>query len=626
MKIYKTSDICLAILLLSTGLITYIIYANFFSSGWTFDDIRLLQGLGEVNSIDSAIHYVKAEKNISPFDRPLAMASFLVNVNDWPDNISGFRHINALIHVVNGLLLSLFSLRLAQVIPQLRSNASGFAVTLTMLWMLHPFLASTSYHIIQRMVLLAATLSLSGGIFYLYGRSLLEKWPGKAYLWMTCGVVVAGGIGTLAKETAALTPLLIAVIEYTLLSRYAPIKGRYLGVWRIVFFGLPALALALYAVHYVWFDIGTAFSFRSFTFGERLFSESLVLLKYLRQILMPETSLMGPFQDDISFVRGIELITISSSLLWGGLVSAAIYKRKKMPIFSFMVLFFITGHLLESTIFPLELYFEHRNYLPSLGVLGGIVGIIWVVRPLWPKALLVVYIGLMGLLLWQTTTLWGDEYESSHRWVRAHPTSFRAVLNLVSFYQRTGQAEVAAEVLYEGYRRMPMDGWLAVTILSSQCFRSGQDKFIQSIDDVISKAPNLNFNYDTAEVLHGIIDMHTQGKCKGFNATQLIDFTDGLISNPKYGGKVQKSTLLFAKARALDTIGEYKLAFKYKTEAFRTFPMLAVAKVIYDSYLKIGKYEQARTFLDGARQKLPGFSAEYDLWEQKQTQFKRRNE
>ncbi len=615
MKSNTALDMCWVFLLLSTGTITYILYAQFFSSGWTFDDTRILKGLGDVTDIRSAINYIQAEINISPLNRPLSVASFLLNIGDWPANINGFRHINTLIHIFNGLLLALFSLRLAQIIPSLKNKAIGFAVTLSMLWMLHPFLASTSYHVIQRMVLLAATFSLFGSILYLYGRSLLEKLPGKAYLWMTCGLVVSGGIGTLAKETAALTPLLIGVMEYTVLSYYVPVKDRCWGIWRTVFFGLPALALALYGMYFILFGITPGYHSRPFTFSERLFSESLILLKYVKQIVVPDISLMGPFQDDLSFIHGMELITLASLIIWVGLVSMAIYLRKRIPLFSFAVLFFLTGHLLESTVFPLELYFEHRNYLPSLGVLGGAVALTWCTRHLWPKVMLMIYTALMGLLLWQTTTLWGDEYESSHRWVNAHQTSFRATLNLVNYYQKLGQTEAAADVLYQGYQRIPMDGWLSVTILSSQCFRTDQDKFIFAIEEVISKAPNLNFNFDTTTVLHGIIDMQNQGKCKQFNVRQVVDFTDGLLGNSKYSSKAQKSALLFAKARAMDITGEYQSALKHKIEAFRTLPTLIVAKIIYNSFVKIEKYEEANIFLNEVRQRLPEFANDYDSWE-----------
>ncbi|MCB2147290.1 MAG: hypothetical protein KQI81_12505 [Deltaproteobacteria bacterium] len=38
---------------------------------------------------------------------------------------------------------------------------------------------------------------------------------------------------------------------------------------------------------------------------------------------------------------------------------------KKAPLISFPVLFYLLNHIIESSIIPLELIFEHRNYLPS---------------------------------------------------------------------------------------------------------------------------------------------------------------------------------------------------------------------------------------------------------------------
>ena len=37
------------------------------------------------------------------------------------------------------------------------------------------------------------------------------------------------------------------------------------------------------------------------------------------------------------------------------------------------ILFFLAGHALESSIFPLEIYFEHRNYLPAVGLALALV-------------------------------------------------------------------------------------------------------------------------------------------------------------------------------------------------------------------------------------------------------------
>ena len=42
------------------------------------------------------------------------------------------------------------------------------------------------------------------------------------------------------------------------------------------------------------------------------------------------------------------------------------------------VLWFLAGHLLESSFIGLVIAFEHRNYLPSLGILlASIYGMLW---------------------------------------------------------------------------------------------------------------------------------------------------------------------------------------------------------------------------------------------------------
>jgi tetratricopeptide (TPR) repeat protein len=43
----------------------------------------------------------------------------------------------------------------------------------------------------------------------------------------------------------------------------------------------------------------------------------------------------------------------------------ALRASKKRPLIAYCVLFFFLNHMIEGSIFPLELIFEHRNYLPS---------------------------------------------------------------------------------------------------------------------------------------------------------------------------------------------------------------------------------------------------------------------
>ncbi len=86
---------------------------------------------------------------------------------------------------------------------------------------------------------------------------------------------------------------------------------------------------------------------------------------------------MGLFLDDIVISHGflqpwttafsvISLLGIASLLLYG-------LVRDKLPWVVFGLSWFFIGHLIESTVLPLELAFEHRNYTPSFGVVFVVV-------------------------------------------------------------------------------------------------------------------------------------------------------------------------------------------------------------------------------------------------------------
>jgi hypothetical protein len=96
-----------------------------------------------------------------------------------------------------------------------------------------------------------------------------------------------------------------------------------------------------------------------------------VLWLYLQWLFIPDISAFGLFHDDIQLSNSltdppstlVSLIALIVALV------AAILLRRKAPIFAFAVLFYLASHALESSVFPLEPVFEHRNYLASIGPL-----------------------------------------------------------------------------------------------------------------------------------------------------------------------------------------------------------------------------------------------------------------
>ncbi len=598
------------------AILAYTIYAQSFNAGWTFDDKRQLQHLSQVTDFNTAMVYLVKEKNISPTDRPVSMASFLLNINDWPNNRASFRQTNTLLHILNGLLLLVIARAIAKLIPSLRHHQNGFAISLTAIWMLHPLLASTSFHIIQRMVLLAATFSLVGVVMYLHGRNKLTQGDKDGFAWMSAGMIVSVGIGTLAKENAALTPLMLAALEFTVLNRFAPLHNRYITLWRLLFFALPAALLLAYAAYYL-NSAHLHYLTRPFTLDERIFSEGIILFDYLRQLLVPDITVMGPYQDDILRIRGAELTTWIALSAWLLLLSLALVWQRRYPAFSFGVLFFLAGHLLESTIFSLELYFEHRNYLPSLGPIGALVATAWVSNKNWPKYTSFGFAALMGLLLWQTTTLWGNDKESAMAWNKKHPTSTRATQNLATYYQKLGKYDKAASTIIQGYQNNRFSGPLAVNVIISMCFDTPATQEHKSLPDQIAKdAQKLDYNNVVLTTLHNQISLFANGKCNAFNANQSIAVARGLLTNPAYQKPAVQYGLLMAIARAMETQGRKGEAIQTKIDAFRLNPAALTAQTIFFQLLEMGRKDAAVAFLNEARKLTPAFSALYDSWEQ----------
>src|SRR5690606_13599860 len=106
---------------------------------------------------------------------------------------------------------------------------------------------------------------------------------------------------------------------------------------------------------------------RDFTTSQRFWTEGRILWMYLYDILIPKITTSGLFPE-VSSSRG-PFRPVTGALGWLAVVALslfAIIKRRECPYLALGVLGFFAGHLIESTVISLELYFEHRNYLPAL--------------------------------------------------------------------------------------------------------------------------------------------------------------------------------------------------------------------------------------------------------------------
>jgi hypothetical protein len=297
----------------------------------------------------------------SPMGRPLALLSFAANHGLAGLEPFPYKLTNLLLHLVNGLLV--YGLVAALV----RQKAGGislsrvFPVWVAAAWLLLPINLTTVLFVSQRMTGLAAFFMLAATSCYLYGRETEGR--KRTVAWATA-VTILWPAAFLSKEIALILPLLVALLEFGFwrgdARKPAARKLAALGLALCLVAGLTVL-LYLFLGNAAWLTSG--YQMRDFNLQERLLTESRVLWYYLRLILFPQISAFGLYHDDFTLSHGY--LSPASTLLslgaWAVALPLGWLAWRRHPWFSVGITWFLIGHLIESTVLPLELVHEHRN-------------------------------------------------------------------------------------------------------------------------------------------------------------------------------------------------------------------------------------------------------------------------
>ncbi len=610
----KAQQAIAGILLWCLCLATYTIYAPGLDAPWTFDDAPNLQGLSQVADLPSALAFITSGI-ASSLGRPLSLLSFIPNASSWPDDPASFRHFNVLLHILNGMLVAWLSLKVGRLQPKLATHPIWPALALCALWLLHPLLASTSLFVVQRMTLLAATVTLGALIAFVHGRELLSNKPRAAYVWMSCALVLGAGLGILAKENAALLPFFAATLSFTVLSHLPYGNRTAWRIWKSTFFIGPALLLSVYTcVH--WNSLLLSYAARPFSLEERLLTQPVILWDYIRQIVAPNISRMGLYHDDVTIYSSATFPVVMSiaSLLIVFLASMGF--KKHMPWLAFAFLWYISGHLLESTVFNLEMYYEHRNYLPSLGPLAAIIALIWRSRIPWPRYVFMLTVPVFALLLWQVTSLWGTPLLAAERWASAHPKSSRAVQFLAQRYVLQNEHNKALQVIKKGSLANPNASDLALQALQLSCGIVTEEEIQNILQDLINRAPDLYPSLAIVNTFTSIRFLLEKGDCPGLNNDNLIVLIHAYLANPmihNYG--LIRHHLHHQLAQIYINEGYLDGAVKNLQAAFNAKPNAETAKLLAVTLASAGLYENAIESLDRSLSKAPPFSLKRKSWE-----------
>ena len=446
--------------IVALAVIIFIIYGNSFDCSWHFDDEPNITANPNLHLKEITWENVKRtlfsdRNNPHVLYRPIACLSFSLNHYFGEFDVFGYHLLNIFIHIISSVFLFLFiyhTLNLPSLKTKYATHSYSIALLSTILWAINPIQTQAITYIVQRMASLAGMFHIMCMYFYLKARTT-GTGNKKVILFIICFVSFV--MAFCSKENAAILPLSIFLYEILLLQE---ITGKNIRKNLNVFFIVTG-AILIVGFTYLYIQDGNIFSFlngyekRPFTLTQRLLTEPRVIIFYISLLAYPmpnRLNIAHSFPISTSLLEPIS--TILSIFLIGGAIGYAIYSAKKHPLLSFCILFFFLNHAIESTVFPLELIFEHRNYIPSmLFFVPIVIGFFYlynyysVKKPMQYILLSFVLFFVIGLghstfmrnFTWKNEkSLWIDAVEKA-------PDSYRPHHNLGRYYQDHGYEKEA---------------------------------------------------------------------------------------------------------------------------------------------------------------------------------------
>lgn len=392
----------------------------------------------------SEVRQAVVSGNAGPLKRPISMLSFAMNRALTGLDPFYFKLTNLIIHLANGMLVfvlvrQLLNLR-AALSGDVLCRSEGVALAATGIWLIHPAQLTSVLYVVQRMTSLSATFVFLALIVYIKARAgMVASRAWRTRLWI--GVPFLTGLACLAKENGALVFMLALSMELAVFNFGGAFTKGSGGLrnFFLFFVAIPALAVVVFlALNPGW--VTDPHMSRPFSVVERLLTEARVLFLYLYILCIPAIDNLSLYYDDFPISRGLAdpWTTGLAVVTWICLVVTAIVVRKRRGWFSFAVLWFLTAHLIESTIVMLELVHVHRNYVAYLGpILAGCVGANQLLSKYgsWvrPGATIFVLATLM-VITTQRAQQWGHPFELVAYEVNHRPASSRANYELGRLY------------------------------------------------------------------------------------------------------------------------------------------------------------------------------------------------
>lgn len=593
------------------------------SSGFLLDDDANLGPVWEWLRGETGWLQVVMQNGSGPLGRPISMLSFIVNAGLWGQSAFALKAVNLALHLATGCAIFGFLAQLFKRDTLLRDKRLLCAAAVAAVWLLHPLFASTVLYVVQRMAILSAFFMVLGLWAYVHGRLRIEEGHSRSGLiWIFAVVPLTTILAAFSKENGALLPLLCGVIEWTHFTPSHGYKRAQAGRWFLgVFVAAPILlGIAYLLLNPDFFLAG--YENRPFTLGERLLTQSRILFDYVGNLLLPVGQHFSLYRDSYPLSSGLlrPITTLFALLAWLLIIASAIGLSRVIPGLAAGIGIYLVGHLTESSIYPLLMYFEHRNYLPGIGVFVATISVLAYVAHFVSARMdrpnLVVGGALVGLLLalsfatWARSLAWQNPRYLLEQSVSEYPDSRFARMELAALLMNDapGPDVDGAIEHYQHLQGLELPSTRTIGYVGEiavSCFSRGKTA-PENLSAAFAQPPE-TIQSDYLKALEELGIILRRRDCEGASASEYADHLVAVADTthlPQGARPVWR--LRFEAARLYHSEQQIRKALEQAKLAWSTGAAdLPVGMMVVGLHIRMGEFGAASKLLDQIGPQIP---------------------
>lgn len=327
---------------------------------------------------------VSISKTKFGWERWIPMLTFAIDHKMGNGSLLNFHVTNITVHILSFFSVFFFLVQLIRINEKRSTNNYAYvnkytAVCIAGLWALNPVQTNAVTYLVQRMASIEALFYILSIALFLKGRMKHTESRLRRAMPFYVGCSLATFCAFLSKQNSAMIPFMLLMTELwffrpDMMSKFIQ---RTKKVYWTIFAGCFLVVLLIVILFYleaISTYITSLYSHRHFTLSQRLLTESRIIVWYMSLLLLPFPSRLSMEHD---VVLSTSLLSPPTTLLSIGFILVLLWQtfrlRRRYPLITYGCLWFFMNLAIESTFLPLELVFEHRLYLPSVGFFISIV-------------------------------------------------------------------------------------------------------------------------------------------------------------------------------------------------------------------------------------------------------------